>query len=320
MRRLVSLAVSAAILALLYWLVDVGRMVRALGAADLGWLVAALALTYPLLAITAFRLTLIGRAKAKLSFAYAQRLVLIASALNLMLPSKMGDIAKAYVIAEQGRMPGPEAVALVILEKALDLAALLAWCVVAVALVWDGSALAGVLLACAAAALGLCCLLVGWSGGAAMALALIAHVLPGRMGEKIGSLGDGWVAMLGTYWRSPRRAVATIALSLALWLGHLLQIWLFVLALDHAVPFVDSAAYAALAILAGLLPFTFAGIGTRDAALIFFFQPYLAPAAGAVLGLLCTLRYLLPGLAGVPFLGHSMSMARRIRRAPAGQP
>ena len=39
-------------------------------------------------------------------------------------------------------------------------------------------------------------------------------------------------------------------------------------------PFVPNLALSPLAILAGLLPLTLAGVGTRDAALIFFYQPY----------------------------------------------
>ena len=52
------------------------------------------------------------------------------------------------------------------------------------------------------------------------------------------------------------------------------------------------------AICAGLYP-NVAGVGTRDAALIVLFAPYLDAPTAAVLGILCTLRYLIPGLAGL---------------------
>ena len=70
---------------------------------------------------------------------------------------------------------------------------------------------------------------------------------------------------------------------------------------------------ASLSIFVGLLPFTFAGIGTRDVALIFFYQPFLAAPVAAALGLFCTLRYLLPALIGLPFLGQYLATARRIK-------
>ena len=55
-------------------------------------------------------------------------------------------------------------------------------------------------------------------------------------------------------------------------------------------------------IFVGLLPLSFAGVGTRDAALIFFYSSYFDAEFGAALGLLCTLRYVIPGVAGLPFL------------------
>ncbi|MCG8507710.1 MAG: hypothetical protein MI741_00645, partial [Rhodospirillales bacterium] len=73
----------------------------------------------------------------------------------------------------------------------------------------------------------------------------------------------------------------------------------------------STLALAPLAILAGLVPFTFAGIGTRDAALIFLFSPFMDAGTGAALGLLCTMRYVLPALGGLPFIGESLSRLKK---------
>jgi hypothetical protein len=61
------------------------------------------------------------------------------------------------------------------------------------------------------------------------------------------------------------------------------------------------------------LPLTFAGVGTRDAALIIFYQPYLNPPVAAALGLLCTVRYILPALAGLPLLGRYLPVLSGFR-------
>ena len=45
-----------------------------------------------------------------------------------------------------------------------------------------------------------------------------------------------------------------------------------------------------------------AGIGTRDAAIVYFYRGWLTPGQAAVLGVLATLRYVLPALAGLPFM------------------
>jgi uncharacterized membrane protein YbhN (UPF0104 family) len=68
-----------------------------------------------------------------------------------------------------------------------------------------------------------------------------------------------------------------------------------------------------LAILVGLLPFTFAGIGTRDAAIVFFYRSFLSAPVAAALGLLFTLRYLVPALAGLPLLGRYMAQIPWLR-------
>jgi len=81
--------------------------------------------------------------------------------------------------------------------------------------------------------------------------------------------------------------------------------------LNAWTPFLISLALTPLAILAGLLPFTFAGIGTRDAAFIILYQPFFNAPTGAALGLLCTSRYLLPALMGLPFLGRSLSLIQQ---------
>ncbi|MEJ2040882.1 MAG: hypothetical protein P8X55_18420, partial [Desulfosarcinaceae bacterium] len=70
-----------------------------------------------------------------------------------------------------------------------------------------------------------------------------------------------------------------------------------------------------LAIFAGLLPLTYAGVGTRDAALIYFLRDYLSPGAGAALGILCTMRYIVPALAGLPFLNRYM-VEKKTRHTP----
>jgi hypothetical protein len=59
-----------------------------------------------------------------------------------------------------------------------------------------------------------------------------------------------------------------------------------------------------------LFPLTFAGVGTRDAALVLFYAPYFASPTAAALGLLCTARYILPAIGGLPFAGGYLSRER----------
>ena len=64
------------------------------------------------------------------------------------------------------------------------------------------------------------------------------------------------------------------------------------------------------AIFAGLLPVTLWGIGTRDVALVWMFADVAPAPAMAVVGMLTALRYIVPGLAGIPCLSGILGGVR----------
>lgn len=297
-KRLIALLVSLAILAWLWWSVDVAAIAAAARAADPFWLGLGLLAVVPLTLATSWRFRMLSRVPIRLGS--ATRLILSASTLNLFLPSKMGDLAKSVVLMRRYGFEGKLAVALVVLEKALDLAALLFWGVLALLWVARGEALLLLAAAGITAGLVLLMLLVSPFAIAPRMMEMLGRLLPGKAGRAASGFAGEWRSVTGWFW-SGGRAARTILLSLALWAAHLAQFWLFAQALGE-VPFLDNMAFATLAILAGLLPFTMAGVGTRDAAIVIFYAPWLTAGQGAVLGVLATLRYVLPALAGLPFV------------------
>ena len=58
------------------------------------------------------------------------------------------------------------------------------------------------------------------------------------------------------FWRDRARLALVSTTSVFIWFLHLLQIWMFILALRAHTPFMANLALAPLAILAGLLPLT----------------------------------------------------------------
>jgi uncharacterized protein (TIRG00374 family) len=137
-----------------------------------------------------------------------------------------------------------------------------------------------------------------------------ARLAPAKARAKLEQLRLAWREMHDCFWRDRARLALVSATSVFIWFLHLLQIWMFILALRAHTPFLANLALAPLAILAGLLPLTLAGIGTRDAALILFYHPYLNAPAAAALGILCTMRYLLPALGGLPFISRYLPSLR----------
>lgn len=318
MKRLVSLLVSLAILFALYRHIGSGSLLEALVRTDAFWIGAALTMLIPLTVITAWRFFLLAPPEAGLGFAESGRLILVASSMNLVLPSKMGDIAKAYFMTRQHNMAVGLSLSLVLFEKGADMLSLLVWCMFGLLLYpnkdivfWlftlaiAGAFVFGLLLFCSDR---FCRLFIG--------LAMTA--LPEGIAAKLKQLSVSLHQVRIYLWSDKRRLAEMIGISVGLWFLHLIQIWLFALALGGNVPMLSNLALAPLAILAGLVPLTFAGVGTRDAALILLYSPYLDAAGGAMLGLLCTLRYLLPGLLGLPFLHRYLSQLRlRVRPSEA---
>ncbi len=129
-----------------------------------------------------------------------------------------------------------------------------------------------------------------------------------------------WTAMIERLWRQPRTMMLVLALSIAIWAGHFLQIGLMTWALGVNGPWLALGAALPLIILAGFVPFTFAGIGTRDAAIVLLAGPLIGVEKAAALGVLFWLRYLVPGLMGLPLMPHylrSLSAGRSEKDLPA---
>ncbi|MEM9770791.1 MAG: lysylphosphatidylglycerol synthase transmembrane domain-containing protein [Cyanobacteria bacterium P01_D01_bin.73] len=313
MKRIISIIVSAIILVVIYTRIDFAGLIDVFKNCDPLWMAISLGMVVPLTLSTSWRLQqLMPREYAHLlSFGEANKLILAASVLNMVLPSKMGDIAKAYFMRDRGHLDGSLAVSLVVFEKACDLLSLLLWCVFGLLLFPEKDWLFWVMTVAIAGGLIIGGLLLGWSTFARFFFRMLRKIAPGKMKQKLQRMDTSWQAMHDYFW-SDRQQLAKITLtSIGIWFLHLLQIWFFILALKAWTPFLANLALSPLAILAGLLPLTFAGVGTRDAALIAFYAPYFPAATGAALGLLCTSRYLMPAIGGLPFLQEYLSTLRQ---------
>lgn len=321
MKRLISIIVSVGILAVLYWKIDFGKVVPVFTNCSLPWLAASLLMVVPLTLLTAGRLCQLMPKAHPLPFLESNRLILLASVLNLVLPSKMGDMAKSVFMADRGHLRGSLALALVVFEKACDMLSLLVWCVFGLMLYPDKDAMFWTMTAAVVAGFFGLALLLGSTSFAKLCFGLGERFAPGKMKAKIATLHESWIEMHGYFWEDKTKLAGITANSVFIWFLHLVQIWMFTIAIKTSVPFLANLALSPLAILAGLMPLTFAGVGTRDAALIFFYHPYMSEAAGAALGVLCTLRYVLPAVMGLPFLGPAISQLgglQRLRKPKAG--
>ncbi|AFZ49821.1 lysylphosphatidylglycerol synthase transmembrane domain-containing protein [Dactylococcopsis salina] len=304
MKKLISIVVSLFLLAVLYLRIDLNALLEVFNNSHRIWMIVSLGMVIPITMLTAWRLQKLTPKQAKLNFAEGNRLILAASVLNMVLPSKMGDIAKAYFIQKRGSLTGSLALSLVVFEKTCDLLSLLFWCVFGLVLYPDKGWLFWGMTFIVTSGLTLGMLLISSRGFADICFQFGQRFSPKKIGNKLENLQLSWGEMSDYFWRDRKQLLLITVTSIFLWFLHLFQIWLFILALNAWTPFLTNLALAPLAILAGLLPLTFAGIGTRDAALVFFYSNYLDAPTAAALGLLCTSRYFLPAVAGLPFMGR----------------
>ncbi|MDI9636413.1 lysylphosphatidylglycerol synthase transmembrane domain-containing protein [Geitlerinema splendidum] len=314
MKRIISLAVSLVILAAIYWKIDFSGLIQVFQNCDRTWMAISLGMVIPLIFATSWRLDRLMPPGTALGIGEANRLILASSTLNMILPSKMGDIAKAYFMKERGHLEGSLSLSLVVFEKSCDFLSLLLWCVFGLLLYPQKDTLFWVMTVCVVSASVFFSLLLASRRFARFFFLLAKAIAPRKFRKKLDSLQISWGEMHRYFWQDKRQLQIIALTSILIWLGHLLQIWFFILALNAWTPFLANLALSPLAILAGLLPLTFAGVGTRDAALILFYQPYFDAPTAAALGLLCTSRYLIPAIAGLPFLGQYLSAVRRLQK------
>src|SRR3989337_2529396 len=316
MKKLLSLLLSLIILAVIYWKIDFHGLIMVIRNCN-GWLMTiSLGMVVPLTLLTAIRLRQLMPHGARLGFGEANRLILVASVMNIILPMKMGDIAKAYFLKNQAHLDGSYSLSLVIFEKACDMISLLLWCAFGLILYskkdWFFWAMTGSVIF----GLSIVFHLLSSRKLAHIFFVIGQYITPKQISSNLEKLQCSWNEMHDFFWSDKIQLFKVAGTSVFIWFLHLLQIWFFILTLKAWTPFLTNLALAPLAILVVLLPLTFASIGTPDAALIFLYHPFFNAPTAAALGLLCTTRYLLPAICGLPLLRKYIQMAHTSRKKP----
>jgi uncharacterized protein (TIRG00374 family) len=299
MKTFLAALVSFLIMTVIFLRIDLGEFRRHLGGIDPLLFGLALAFFIPQVAVSAWRWRFMIDRWCRITLWESSELILAASAINILIPSRVGDLCKAYFIARQGRLDIRRGMNVVLFEKYVDLASL-------GVVVLTGIACAGRMDS------------ASWLG-LAFALGMIG-IFPVLYFVRL----DRWVShpkfeenrllakvkhflvdsqtYLDEIKNDPKHVVGILAVSVFLWFLHIAQFHVIFLALHSEVPAFHIYRLVPLAILVGLVPITMAGVGTRDSAMIYFFAPYETASLVAGVGLFSSLRYFLPGLIGLPFM------------------
>ena len=298
MKKLLSIAVSFAILLLIYSQLDKAAFGAALMRTDPFLLGLSLVILVLLIFASALRLKQLGAAaEFPITANTAIQTIFAANALNLLLPGKLGDVLKASLMAADDKKRLPTAIALGIWEKLSELALLFLLAAPAFALQGGQYQMAA---------------MTGLAGSAGLTVLLWSPPLRWLPRGSVAEIGIAWTDLLRRLRSQPQSTIRVLLMSSFIWLTHLLQICIMVAALGvsgNVNLWLGIVALLPIAIFAGLLPLTFAGVGTRDAALVLLLGPSIGAETAAALGVLFWLRYLVPGLLGIYFLPRFFRVA-----------
>ncbi len=291
---------TAAILIAIYLNIDRSLLLQYLAHLHPGYFALALSLFIPQILVSSLRWKMMTSQICPMGLGQSLQQVMASKALNAFVPSKLGEMSKAYFLKMSSESGLDYSIAAVFLEKMFDVGGLCTLLIAGFVVAPERN--------------NLLWFAVVTTGGYLVIVALLLLVPLRELGEKLsnskvwlrwlGRLLIGWSALLSG-WKERRGLLSRILyLSLIIWILHLVQIYLFFPSLNHMVPVAPSLALIPLSVFVGLLPITIGGMGTRDSALIVLFAPYAGSTLMAGVGLLCSMRYWVDTLLGVPFLHY----------------
>jgi hypothetical protein len=286
LRQAVLFAVALLLLAVLASAVEWGKLAVTLRSAQPLPLLAAFLLTllFPVLNMLRWESVLLAnrvRVPRRRLFA----ITMACWPVGTLTPGKAGELLKGMAV--KNRQVG---LGSAIAERVVDVAVLGVYGTI-LGLVWGNKwAVLGGLFGLAAA------------GGVVLFGGVLARVLSGKkLGEKI----SGFLKVFPRLWQSPGLLLACALASGLNWFLSMLQLHLLLHAFGAEVSLGFICAILPAATFAGLVPITPAGVGTRDAALLFLAGGVIDPAALLAASIVYTLfGYFFLGACGLPFLHH----------------
>ena len=326
LRTLVVLVLAVGLLALFLYNVDLRRVGSEIANAQPAWLALSVATMLVNLALRAYRWQYLLDPLGKVRFGSAFRATAVGFAASTVLPARAGELIRPYFLARYERMSATGAFATIILERLLDLVAVVVLLAAYVFVFGRGLELTNPV------AFGM----LKWAGAAAAAGALSALVIlfvlagnPERLGRgtsrlaavvpsfaaTIARVAEKFARGLGAI-RSPRRLLVALVWSFPLWLLIAVGIWAVAIAFRLAMPFTGSFLIVALLVLSVAVVPTPGAIGGfhaafRYGATTFFGAPDdAAVGAAIVLHLLSIGPSLLLGLYFAAQVGVNLSHMR----------
>jgi uncharacterized protein (TIRG00374 family) len=303
-RAVLGIAVSLVAIALVLRSVNIGETIEVLKRADLRWVLVGAAFSTTDLAFRGLRWQRLVRPLAAVSYPAMFGYLLIGYAANNVLPARLGELVRSHYLGDREGVSRASALGTVVVERVVDLVAVVAIATTALLVLSVRGVLAGAVLIGAGIA-GLFLVVLG--------LAIVAHRLPGA--DRIAAVLQRW-PRLGELGRSlqgglsvaaqPRTVVEALLASAAAWTCAILALAAMGQALGLQLSMGAAALITSGVALAGAIPAAPSNIGTFEAAAVAAGTTVgLAPESALALGVLSHAMILL-----VTSIGGGISFAR----------
>jgi glycosyltransferase 2 family protein len=307
---------------------QVGAAVRAARADLLGL---AIGLTLVVYVVRTVRWQYLLEPLGKTHFGVAFRATCLGFAASAVLPARAGEVLRPYLLAKREGLDPAAAFATIVVERVLDLAAVLVMLAVYLLFFDAGAAVTAPTLYRAVelgawiatpAAIVLLVVMVALAGRPARLEAWLQRVerlLPKRLAGTLGTLGRTFAEGLAIV-RRPQRLLASFGWSLVLWLCISAEAWLVARAFAIAMPFAGSFLITALLVVGIAVP-TPGGVGGfheafRVGATSFFgAENDQAVAAAIILHAVSFLPVIVLGLWAAAYEGMTIGRIQQIEQS-----
>ena len=203
--------------------------------------------------------------------------------IGFITPGRVGDITRSYYLKD--RLSLGKSITTVVVDRAMDILILLLIAVInifAFFVVFTGRSFVAPILAVLVIFVALAFAATRKSLVKSLLKPLFTRFVPEKYKSNLSGLFSEFYAGLDGIMRSRKRLAASFVLSILYWLVSIFQYLVFATALGISVSYGFLLMAMPVVILLDMLPVSFSGLGTREAALIYFLS---LVAVGAELAL-----------------------------------
>jgi glycosyltransferase 2 family protein len=338
-RTFLVIALAAGLIAIFLRNADLARVWRAVQSARVDLLLFACGLTVLTYLVRAERWQCLLAPLGRTRFWVAFRTTVIGFAASFVLPARAGEVLRPYLLAKQEQLPPTAAFATIIVERMLDLVAVLTLLAIFFvgftrgeaaaaprlyqAVLWGALAIAPVGIGI----LGAMFVMAGHPERLHALVLRIERVLPARVARAVAGFTKTFAEGLAVVRHPSRLAYATLW-SIVLWIVIAAQVWAVARAFDIQLPFGGSFLITAMLVVGVSLP-TPGGVGGTHEAFRLGVTSFYGADNDAAIGaaiLQHAVNFVLVTLLGFWFLardGVNISRLRAMATAAAardGQP